>query len=379
MAMVDSTLGSSTSTFWKRRSRAASFSMYLRYSSRVVAPMQCSSPRARAGLSMLPASMAPSALPAPTMVCSSSMNRMMRPSSWPTSLSTAFSRSSNSPRYLAPAKQARHVQHQDALALQGLRHLAVDDALGQALDDGGLAHAGFADEHRVVLGAPLQYLDGAADLVVPADHRVQLALARPVGQVQGVLGQGLALAFGFLGVHALAAAHLLDRRFQGLAAGTVLLEQATRLALVVHGGQQEQFAGDVLVAPLGGFLVGQVEQVDQFLGGLDFPAGAFHLGQAVHGVLQGGHQGGQAGAGLLQDGPGGAALLVDQGGQQVHRLDVGVVVAQGQALGVLDGGLERRGEFFETHVLLPIRMIASQMGNPGAISTPRKGGITMAP
>jgi hypothetical protein len=74
------------------------------------------------------------------------------------------------------------------------------------------------------------------------------------------------------------------------------------------------------------------------------------------------HQGRQAGARLLQDGPGRAALLVDQGGQQVHRLDVGVVVAQGQALGVLDGGLERGGEFVETHVLLPIRMIASQMG-----------------
>jgi hypothetical protein len=74
------------------------------------------------------------------------------------------------------------------------------------------------------------------------------------------------------------------------------------------------------------------------------------------------HQGRQAGARLLQDGPGRAALLVDQGGQQVHRLDIGVVVAQGQALGVLDGGLERGGEFVETHVLLPIRMIASQMG-----------------
>ena len=54
-------------TGWKRRSRAASFSMCLRYSSRVVAPMQRSSPRARAGLSMLEASIAPSAAPAPTM------------------------------------------------------------------------------------------------------------------------------------------------------------------------------------------------------------------------------------------------------------------------------------------------------------------------
>jgi hypothetical protein len=35
----------------------------------------CSSPRASAGFSMLPASIAPSALPAPTMVCNSSMKQ----------------------------------------------------------------------------------------------------------------------------------------------------------------------------------------------------------------------------------------------------------------------------------------------------------------
>jgi hypothetical protein len=68
MEMVSSTLGSPTITGWKRRSRAASFSMYLRYSLRVVAPTQRSVPRARAGLSMLEASMAPSAAPAPTRV-----------------------------------------------------------------------------------------------------------------------------------------------------------------------------------------------------------------------------------------------------------------------------------------------------------------------
>ena len=60
-------------TGWKRRSRAGSFSMCFLYSSRVVAPMHCSSPRARAGFRMLAASMAPSAAPAPIRVCTSSI------------------------------------------------------------------------------------------------------------------------------------------------------------------------------------------------------------------------------------------------------------------------------------------------------------------
>src|SRR5881398_805783 len=103
MAIVSSTDGSPTYTGWKRRSRAGSFSMCLRYSSRVVAPTTCSSPRARAGFSMLEASTAPSAAPAPTSVCSSSMKTMYFPSALVISLSTALSRSSNSPRYLVPA------------------------------------------------------------------------------------------------------------------------------------------------------------------------------------------------------------------------------------------------------------------------------------
>src|SRR5919112_5353288 len=68
MSMVSSTEGSPTRTGWKRRSRAASFSTFLRYSSTVVAPTTCSSPRAKAGLSMLEASIEPSAAPAPTTV-----------------------------------------------------------------------------------------------------------------------------------------------------------------------------------------------------------------------------------------------------------------------------------------------------------------------
>ena len=50
------------------------------------------------------------------------------------------------------------------LSAQDLGHVAVDDRLGQALDDGGLADAGLAEEHRVVLGAAAEDLPQAFDL-----------------------------------------------------------------------------------------------------------------------------------------------------------------------------------------------------------------------
>ena len=103
---MSATDGSPTKIGWKRRSSAASFSMCLRYSSSVVAPTQRSSPRASIGFNRFAASTAPSAAPAPTIVCSSSMKRTIWPSAFAISASTAFSRSSNSPRYFAPASSA---------------------------------------------------------------------------------------------------------------------------------------------------------------------------------------------------------------------------------------------------------------------------------
>ena len=76
--------------------------MYCLYSSRVVAPTHCISPLASAGLNILLASREPVAPPAPTIVCISSIKRMMS-LFFSSSFIRAFIRSSNCPRYLVPA------------------------------------------------------------------------------------------------------------------------------------------------------------------------------------------------------------------------------------------------------------------------------------
>ena len=82
---------------------------------------------------------------------------------------------------LAAVLRAGHhrpeVERDQRLVAQRVGHVAGHDALGEALDHGGLADAGLADEHRVVLGPPGQHLHDPADLGVPADDRVELALA----------------------------------------------------------------------------------------------------------------------------------------------------------------------------------------------------------
>ena len=102
ICIVSSVVDGSTIIFWKRRSRAPSFSIDLRYSSSVVAPMHCITPLASAGFSMLAASIEPLAPPAPIMVCISSINIIM--SGFASSSFIRFlMRSSNCPLYLVPA------------------------------------------------------------------------------------------------------------------------------------------------------------------------------------------------------------------------------------------------------------------------------------
>ena len=99
---VSSAVVGSSCIFWKRRSNAPSFSMLFRNSLMVVAPMHCTSPRAKAGFRILAASKLPGALPAPMMVWISSMKSTTSRCAFNSSMSLR-SLSSNWPRYCVPA------------------------------------------------------------------------------------------------------------------------------------------------------------------------------------------------------------------------------------------------------------------------------------
>ena len=140
--------------------------------------MVCSSPRASIGLSRLEASIAPSAAPAPTTVCSSSMNRTTWPSESLISLSTALRRSSNSPRYLAPAMSAPRSSATTRLSLRpsGTSPRTMRWARPSAI--AVLPTPGSPMSTGLFLVRAAEHLDDAPDLLVAADDRVELAGAR---------------------------------------------------------------------------------------------------------------------------------------------------------------------------------------------------------
>ena len=66
-------------------------------------------------------------------------------------------------------------------------HLPVDDHLGEPLGERRLADAGLADVERIVLAPPAQHLDGALDLGLAPDQRIDPALRRAAVEVRGVV------------------------------------------------------------------------------------------------------------------------------------------------------------------------------------------------
>ena len=142
------------------------------------------------------------------------------------------------------------IQRDQRLALEGLGHVARDDAPRQALNDRGLAHTRLTDEHRVVLGAAGQHLHHATDLRITPDDRVDLALARTRGQVGGVLRQRLELILRVLRGHGLAAAHGGEGLLERVEGGAALGQKLRGVVAALGNAGQQHIGGHELVSKL---------------------------------------------------------------------------------------------------------------------------------
>ena len=135
---------------WNRRARALSFSTYLRYSSSIMAPMHWISPRARSSLSTLAASMAPSAPPAPTNVCNSSINKMVfftQADFVHHGLDALFELTT----VFCAGHHHGQVENDNPLVGQDFRYVAAYHALCEPFDDRGFADTRLAQQNGVIL------------------------------------------------------------------------------------------------------------------------------------------------------------------------------------------------------------------------------------
>ena len=148
------------------------------------------------------------------------------------------------------------VERVDLLVLQQLGDLVGGDAVGEALDDGGLADARLADQHRVVLLAAREDLHHALDLGLAPDHGVELAVGRGLGQVAPELVEQLRAlrllartAAGALLAPAGAGEHADDLVADLLGVGVEVEQDPGGDPLVLaHEPEQDVLGADVVVA-----------------------------------------------------------------------------------------------------------------------------------
>ena len=149
---------------------------------------------------------------------------------------------------LRASDERAHVERREPLVLERLGDVATHDALRDALDDGRLADARLADEHRVVLGAPREHLHDAADLLVATDDRIDLALANGGRQITTVLVERLELPLGIAIGDALGAAHAGERLEQAIGRDAARgLEGRGHLAIVLRERDDEVLDGHEVV------------------------------------------------------------------------------------------------------------------------------------
>ena len=126
-----------------------------------------------------------------------------------------------------PGQHRSEIERHHALVLQNFRHVAGNDALGEAFYDSRLADSGFADEYGIIFRAAGEHLHHAANFFVASDDRVELAPAGLLGQVARIFFQRLKLCFRILIGDFLRSTHH-GQRFQDRVIGRPVLSQNLR-------------------------------------------------------------------------------------------------------------------------------------------------------
>ena len=144
-------------------------------------------------------------------------------------------------------------------------------------------------------------MNGAANFLIAADHRIELALPGGGGEIAAVLLQGFVGAFWVLIGHGLTASNGCDRSFEFVRIAALLGQEKLAAASVARQGQKQVLDGDVAVAIAAFDLSGLVKDSIEALAQVDIVWGGAEAGLGGDQGLQLLAQASQIHTGLDQD------------------------------------------------------------------------------
>ena len=164
---------------------------------------------------------------------------------------------------LRPRQQCTHIECPNLAAAQTLRHVTRDDTHGEAFGDGRLANARLADQHRIVLCSSREDLDDTTDLVVSADHGIDLARFGGRGEIARVLLQRVVEILGVGVGYTLAASDVLEPVQERVLGDVLTAQNVFGCTRMLGECDQDMLGGDVVVAHFLRFLRGALERLAQ--------------------------------------------------------------------------------------------------------------------
>ena len=277
--------------------------------------------------------------------------------------------------------QQTHVQGADGYVFKGRRHIARQDAMNEAFDNGGLAHPGFPGEDRIVLAPAHEDIHALANFLISPDDGIDFTLSGFFGEIGGEAFEGFLLAHFRGGDGPAGLARGGTRAQAGTVAGpqSVLRRAGNNFGEVIGKGLEFDFSqlfrqGEKLVLQLA------VEETNDQVSGPDLGI-AKHQGRENPGALddggdirgeigdssraarkpvQGGDEvGSQAGAielEVLENAVQVGVLVLQQLMEPVNGLDVRIAAHLAENRGALDGFVgeavkfpEKSGSFDFSH------------------------------
>src|SRR5690606_36457835 len=255
---------------------------------------------------------------------------------------------------LGAGDQRTHVEAHQRAALEAVGHVAVGDAQRQAFYHRCLAGAGLADQHRVVLRTASQDLDRAADFLVPADHRIELAVARGLGEIAGVFLHRVVRVLGARGFGPPAAAQRFARRVQTFRGNAGVLQGLTGgcRGRERQGQQQPDYSHVAVAGPLSDVLR-LVEHAHRIVveAGRSLSAAARYRCDLGERCIDGRDRGLRVAAGALDQAGGHALVVLEQRFEQVLGRYALMAEPDGDGLRRLQETLRAIGKLLEIHRL----------------------------